>query len=63
MEWRRRDALAKKVSNRLDLCADPVLDWVVTPRPVAGIAAVAMQPGAALYACTPLRTVSPAPTF
>ncbi|AJP48680.1 hypothetical protein PG1C_10005 [Rugosibacter aromaticivorans] len=62
MEWRRRDAFLKQVVNlpekRLALCGDPVVDWVVMPQPVAGVAAVAVLPGAALYACTPLRAVS-----
>jgi len=45
------------------LCPDPVVDWVVMPQPVAGIVAVAVLPGAVLYACAPLRAVSPAPSF
>jgi hypothetical protein len=37
-----------------------VVDWVVMPQPVAGVAAVAVLPGAVLYACAALRAVSPA---
>lgn len=62
-EWRRRAALVAKASTPLALCADPMLDWVVMPQPVAGVAAIAVAPGAVLYACTSLRAVSPAPTF
>ena len=67
MELRRRDALAKKISNRasnrLDLCADPIVDWVVSPQPIAGIAPLTVAADGALYACSSLRAVSPAPTF
>jgi hypothetical protein len=66
-EWQRRNALLKQVEQRpekrLALCPDPVVDWVVMPQPVTGIAAVAVLPGAVLYACAPLRAVLPAPTF
>jgi hypothetical protein len=66
-EWQRRNALLKQVEQRpekrLALCPDPVVDWVVMPQPVAGVAAVAVLPGAVLYACAALRAVSPAPTF
>ncbi|MBT9460984.1 MAG: hypothetical protein IV084_04915 [Rugosibacter sp.] len=66
-EWQRRNALLKQVEQRpekrLALCPDPVVDWVVMPQPVAGVATVAVLPGAVLYACAPLRAVSPAPIF
>ncbi|MDO8314450.1 MAG: hypothetical protein Q7T00_04295, partial [Rugosibacter sp.] len=63
MEWHRRDALAKKVSNRLGLCADPIVDWVVSPQLIAGIAPLTAVANGALYACSSRRAVSPAPTF
>ncbi|MGB4766070.1 MAG: hypothetical protein WBH09_04095, partial [Rugosibacter sp.] len=63
-EWQRRNALLKQVEQRpekrLALCPDPVVDRVVMPQPVAGVVAVAVLPGAVLYACAPLRAVSPA---
>lgn len=67
-EWQRRDAFLKQVNkrpgNRLALCVDPLLDWVVMPQSVAGIAAVAVVPsGAALYACRPRVAVLSAPIF
>lgn len=61
-EWQRRGAFFEPAENhpekRLALCADPLLDWVVTPQPVAGIAAIAVLPDAALYACRRLRKIS-----
>jgi len=63
VEWQRRGVLARKVSNRLDLCADPILDWVVSPQPIVGIAPLMVAADGALYACSAPRTVSPAPTF
>jgi hypothetical protein len=66
-EWQRRDAFLKQVEprpeKRLVLCNDPLVDWVVMSQPVASAAAVAVQPGAVLYACSSLRAVSPEPTF
>ncbi|MDO9272185.1 MAG: hypothetical protein Q7T94_04105 [Rugosibacter sp.] len=66
-EWQRRGVLAEqestRASHRLDLCADPIVDWVVSPQPIAGVAPLTAIADGALYACSSLRAVSPAPTF
>ncbi|MES2237059.1 MAG: hypothetical protein V4500_04805 [Pseudomonadota bacterium] len=62
-EWQRRGVLVEGASRRLTLCADPIVDWVVATRLIPGIAPLAVLPDAVLYACSPLRAVSPAPTF
>jgi len=62
-EWQRRGALVAAAPTRLALCADPIVDWVVSPQPIAGIAPLTVVADGALYACSSLRAVSPAPTF
>lgn len=59
-EWQRRGVLVEKASNRLGLCADPIVDWVVLPQPITSIAPLAAVADGALYACSSLRAVSPA---
>jgi hypothetical protein len=58
-EWQRHGALAEQAStlasNRLDLCADPIVDWVVSLHPIAGIAPLTVAADGALYACSSLR--------
>lgn len=62
-EWKRRDALVGESRRPEYLCADPVLDWVVLPDVLTGVAPRAVASGSYLYACTDLRAVLPAPTF
>lgn len=62
-EWQRRGILVEKASHRLGLCSDPIVDWVVSPQPIPDVAPLARVSDGALYACAPMRTVSPAPTF
>jgi hypothetical protein len=66
-EWQRRGALVEKASNRLAMCADPTVDWVVSPQTIPGVAPLAAVSDGALYACRAITrhqvAVSPAPTF
>ena len=50
-EWQRRGVLVEKASNRLAVCADPTVDWVVSPQPIPGVAPLAAVSDGALYAC------------
>lgn len=61
-EWQRRQAAVAADTDPRRLCADPLLDWVVQPRAVPGLAAQAVSRGSHLYACATLRAVPPAPT-
>jgi hypothetical protein len=61
-EWQRRQALVETAPHRLAWCADPMVDWVVAPKPITGIAPLAIASDGVLYACAPLRAISPSAT-
>ncbi len=60
IEWQRRGDLVEEPCHPLTACTDPMVDWVIAPRPIPDIAPLATAPDGALYACAPLRAVSPA---
>jgi len=62
-EWQRRREWIAAGTDPRHLCADPILDWVVTRQSVPVPAPQASADNAQLYACEVLRAVSPAPTF
>lgn len=61
-ESQRRQAWLAGGTDPRHLCADPLLDWVVSPRAMPGLTARAASRGAHLHACATLRAVPPAPT-
>jgi hypothetical protein len=66
-EWQRRGVLVEKASNRLAVCADPTVDWVVSPQLIPGVAPLAAVSDGAVYACRAITqhqaAVLPVPTF
>ena len=61
-EWQRRRAVVEQATMPLAVCADPLVDWVVTAKSVADFSPVAVWDRTALYDCRAfhLRRLQPA---
>lgn len=57
-EWQRRQDWVAAAHDTGHLCADSLIDWVVRPYSVPGLAPRAVMPYAYLYACADLCAVS-----